>query len=276
MKKLSFAIAMGLLVATSSFAQEFKMPAPSPSSTLSQDFSTSKIDISYSRPSVKGRQIFGDIVPFGHEWRTGANGATKVTFGEDVYISGKMLKAGTYSLYTIPNKESWEVIFNKSTENWGLSGYDKAKNVLSVTLPVAQTNLTETFSITIDDITKNTCNIVLAWEKARVSIPVKVDNEGRIEAYIEKSLKGDNPPYMVAAKYYLEQGKNLDQALVYSDKAIQANPKAFYIHWMKAQILDKLGKKKEAIAEAKIAADGAKGSPYEAEYANNYKQISGK
>ncbi|RQO29795.1 hypothetical protein DBR32_14520 [Taibaiella sp. KBW10] len=274
MKKISLALAMGLLVATSSFAQEFKMPAPSPTATLSQDFSTSKIDISYSRPSVKGRKIFGDIVPFGQEWRTGANGATKVTFGEDVFITGKLLKAGTYSLYTIPGKESWEVIFNESTENWGLSGYDKKKNVLSVKLPAMQTNVIETFSITVEDITKNTCNIVLAWEKARVAIPVKVENEARIEAYIEKSLKGENPPYMVAAKYYLEQGKNLNEALGYTDKAIQANPKAFYIHWMKAQILEKLGKKKEAIAEAKVAADGAKGSPYEAEYANNYKEIS--
>jgi hypothetical protein len=275
MKKISFAIAMGLLVATSSFAQEFKMPAPSPSATISQDFSTSKIDISYSRPSMKGRKIFGDIVPFGQEWRTGANGATKITFGEEVFIAGQPLKAGTYSLYTIPGRENWEVIFNNSTENWGLSGYDKSKNVLSVKVGSLQTNeTTETFSISVENITKNSCDIVLNWENTRVTIPVKADNEGRIEDYVKTSLKSENPPYMVAARYYLEQGRNLDEALVYADKALQANPKGFYIHWMKAQILSKQGRKKEAIAEAKKAADGAKGSPYEAEYANNYKEIS--
>ncbi|MNE36842.1 hypothetical protein D3C80_1306720 [compost metagenome] len=112
------------------------------------------------------------------------------------------------------------------------------------------------------------------WENTRVTIPVKADNEGRIEDYVKTSLKSENPPYMVAARYYLEQGRNLDEALVYADKALQANPKGFYIHWMKAQILSKQGRKKEAIAEAKKAADGAKGSPYEAEYANNYKEIS--
>lgn len=275
MKKISFAIAMGLLVATSSFAQEFKMPAPSPGCTMSQDFSTSKIDISYSRPSMKGRKIFGDIVPFGQEWRTGANGATKVTFGEEVYIGGKPLKAGTYSMYTVPGRESWEVIFNTSTENWGLSGYDKSKNVLSVQVAALQTNeTTETFTISVENITKNSCDIVLNWETTRVAIPVKADNEGRIEEYVKSALKSENPPYMVAARYYLEQGRNLDEALTYADKALQANPKGFYIHWMKAQILSKQGRKKEAIAEAKKAADGAKGSPYETEYANNYKEIS--
>ena len=275
MKKISFAIAMGLLVATSSFAQEFKMPAPSPGCTMSQDFSTSKIDISYSRPSMKGRKIFGDIVPFGQEWRTGANGATKVTFGEEVYIGGKPLKAGTYSMYTVPGRESWEVIFNTSTENWGLSGYDKSKNVLSVQVAALQTNeTTETFTISVENITKNSCDIVLNWETTRVAIPVKADNEGRIEEYVKSSLRSENPPYMVAARYYLEQGRNLDEALTYADKALQANPKGFYIHWMKAQILSKQGRKKEATAEAKKAADGAKGSPYETEYANNYKEIS--
>ncbi|RYD96411.1 MAG: DUF2911 domain-containing protein [Sphingobacteriales bacterium] len=275
MKKISLLLFTGMVLGSAVFAQDFKMPAPSPATTINQEFSTSKIEIVYSRPAVKGRKIFGDLVPFGKEWRTGANGATKITFGEEVIFGGKVVPAGTYSIYTIPNKTSWDVILNPETENWGLSGYDKSKNVASVKANVINTkDKVESFTIALDNISKNSCDLILAWENTKVIVPVKADNDQRIQSYLTEALQSEKPPYLVAARYYFEKGKNLDQALAYTEKAIAENPKAFYIQWVKAEILSKMGKKTEAIAAAKLAADGAKGTPYEAEYANNLKNLT--
>lgn len=274
MKKLSLIVCMSALISVSGFAQEFKMPAASPSTSIVQDFSTSSIEVSYSRPSAKGRKIFGDLVPYGKEWRTGANGATKVTFGEEVRFGTTVVPAGTYSLYTIPGEKTWEVILNSGTENWGLSGYDKSKNIASIKVnAIALKENVETFTIAIENVTKNSCELTLAWEKTKVAIPIKADNDQRIETYLKESLNSDKPPYLVAARYYFEKGKQLDQALEYANKAIESNPDAFYMHWLKAEILYKMGRKAEALVAAETAAKGAKGSPYEAEYTNNYNKM---
>lgn len=274
MKKISLSLFMGAMLSSAAFAQEFKMPAPSPSVTINQEFSTSKIEVSYSRPAVKGRKIFGDLIPFGKEWRTGANGATKITFGEEVSFGGQKVPAGTYSIYTIPGANEWKVMLNPETESWGLSGYDQSKNIASVAAKTIKTKENvESFTIALDNLSKNSCDLSLSWENTKIVVPIKADNDGRIEEYLQSALNSDKPPYLVAARYYFEKGKNLEQALDYSDKAIEGNPKAFYMHWVKAEILSKMGKHQEAVAEAKIAADGAKGSPYEAEYMNNYTKL---
>lgn len=274
MKKISLSLFMSAMLASAAFAQDFKMPAASPSATINQEFSTSKIEVTYSRPSAKGRKVFGDLVPFGKEWRTGANGATKITFGEEVSFGGKIVPAGTYSIYTVPGASEWKVMLNPETENWGLSGYDQSKNIASVSVKPSKTgNKVESFTISLDNLTKNSCDLNLAWENTKVVVPIKADNDGRIEEYLQSALNSDKPPYLVAARYYFEKDKNLEQALDYSNKAIEGNPKAFYMHWVKAEILSKMGKHQEAVAEAKIAADGAKGSPYETEYMNNYTKM---
>ena len=130
MRKLALAF---LIVATSfttsSAQQPLKLPALSPAANISQEFSTSKIEISYSRPSMRGRKIFGDVVAYNNVWRTGANGATRIKFGEDVKVAGKDVKAGEYAIYTIPGKEQWEVILNKGVGNWGAMGYDTKDDV---------------------------------------------------------------------------------------------------------------------------------------------------
>lgn len=251
-------------------AQELKLPAPSPAAVIKQDFSTSQIEISYSRPAMRGRTIFGDIVPYGAVWRTGANSATKITFGEDVSLSGKALKAGTYALYTIPGQSSWKVIVNTGISNWGVSGFDAKDDVLSFEVPVAKTSQpVQSFTISIDNITNTNCDIVLAWENTRVAIPVTADNDQRITAYLDQAINHPKLPYAQAASYYLEKGKNLDQAVGYTDKALEENPNAFWLYWLKARIYKAQGKKAEAIAAADKCVQLSASTPYAAEYKTN-------
>lgn len=265
------------LTMTSMSAQDLKLPTLSPTSTITQDFSQSKIEIVYSRPSARGRKIFGDLVPFGEVWRTGANAATKVTFGEDVTVGGKEIKAGTYSLYTKPGMNEWEVIINKNTGNWGAYGYAVTDDVARFTVtPIMghghDHDLVETFTITIADIGFTSCNIVLAWENTKVVIPVKNNGE-RIAAAIDKAIANPNIPYQGAATYYYETNQNLDKALEYADKGIEQNPKAFWMYHLKAKIAAKLGKKDVAIAAANKSIEVAKGGPAEGEYLRNNQKL---
>lgn len=255
-------------------AQDFKMPAPSPTANVKQDFSTSSIEISYSRPAMRGRKIFGDLVPFGKVWRTGANSATKLTFGEDVTIGGQPVAAGSYALYTIPGEKEWKIILNKGTGNWGTDGFDYKDDVATFTVPSHQLPITiQSFSISINNITINSCDIDLLWENTAIVIPVKADNDKRITDYLESQMNTDKPPYQQAANYYLETGNHLDKAAEYAGKAIDANPKAFYLYWLKARILQKLGKKTEALEAAKKAADAAASSAFANEYKMDYERM---
>ncbi len=248
-------------------AQDLKLPALSPNASLKQDFSTSTIEITYSRPSMRGRAIFGDLVPFDAIWRTGANSSTVVTFGEDVVIGGVNVKAGKYALYTKPGRTQWEIIINKGTGNWGTTGYSESDDVVrfSVT-PMQLSQPVETFTVSIGDITFSTCNIVLAWERTQVVVPIKANNEQRISESIDKAINNPRIPYQQAATYYFETNQHLDKALLYTDKAIEGNPKAFWLHLMKARIAAKMGDKTVATAAANMAIETSKGTAYEAEY----------
>lgn len=274
--KIKMILAATAVVAVSSMsAQELKLPALSPGATITQDFSTSKIEIVYSRPSMRGRKIFGDLVPFGEVWRTGANSATKVTFGEDVTVGGKEVKAGSYSLYTKPTAGEWEVIINKNTGNWGAFGYAVTDDIARFTVhPIMGHghDMVETFTISITDITFSTCNIELAWENTKVVIPVK-NNSERLIASIDKAINKPNIPYQGAATYYFETNQNLDKALAYTDKAIEQNPKAFWMYHLKAKIAAKMGKKDMAIEAAKKSMEVAKGGEAEGEYTRNNQKL---
>lgn len=274
MKRFFFS---GLLIAgitLSANAQDFQMPKPSPTTSVNQEFSTSSIQLDYSRPSMKGRTIFGNVVPFGNLWRTGANKATQITFGEDVTINGTEIKKGEYSLYTIPEKEEWTIILNSGVGNWGATGFDEKDDVVRFKVPVNHSKeAQETFAITVENITMTSCDIVLAWSDTYVSFEVKADNNERILAYLEKELKGKKPPYSTAAAYYLSTDQKLEEAAKYYEIAIKESPKAFYFNWYLAQVYQKLGKKDEALKAAEKAADLSKGSAYESEYAQHYKDM---
>lgn len=275
MKRFFFSFVIGCCITFTTQAQELKLPAASPASLLKQDFSTSSIEISYSRPSLRGRKAFGELVPFGKVWRTGANGATKVTFGEDIILNGQVIKAGSYALYTIPGATEWTIILNKGLGNWGVSGFNEQDDIARFKLPSTKTTETiETFTISADNITSTGCDIVLSWENTKVSIPVKADNDKRITEYLEKSINQPKRPYLQAANYYLETGKDLDKAIVYADKALEENKDAFWIHWLKARIYQKQGKKTEALAAAQKSAAAAAATPYADEYKRNAEQLA--
>jgi tetratricopeptide (TPR) repeat protein len=250
---------------------QLKLPALSPTAKISQEFSISNIDISYSRPSMRGRKIFGDVVPFGKVWRTGANGATKLKLGEDMEIAGQKIKAGEYAVYTIPNKDKWEVILNTGTGNWGTDGYAKSDDVARFYVKASSNeNVLQTFTINITDLTFNTCKIEMAWERTKISIPVEAHNGDAIAVNIDKAI--NHPPtipYFSAANYYFETNQKLDVASMYVNKALEQDPKAFYMWYLKARIEKKLGHKEEAVAAAKKSMETAKGSANEAEYTRN-------
>ena len=242
---------LSFLISVSAFSQGIKTPAPSPTQTMKQDFALSSIEITYSRPMVKGRTIFGDVVPFGKIWRTGANGATKVTFGEDVKIGGMAVKAGSYALYSVPDKSEWEIIINKGANNGGLNGYkaedDVARfKVKSMNLPMS----IESFTVIIGDVSASTANIQIMWANTAVTIPVEADIDSKIMKQIDGAMNVDNRPYFAAASYYFDAGKDMSKALDWANKAIEEQPKAYWIVHLKAKIQAKMGDKVNAKATA--------------------------
>jgi len=271
---------VSLLFIAASFAgysqNSLKLPALSPTAKISQDFSISNIEINYSRPSMRGRKIFGDIIPYGKIWRTGANAATKIKFGEDVEIAGQKIKAGEYAMYTMPDKDQWRIILNTGTGNWGADGYSKENDVARFTVKsIAMETEVQTFTIEISDITFTTCKIEMMWEKTKVVLPVTAHNGEVVETNIDKAVNHPQPlPYFQAANYYYETNQKTDIASSYVNKALEQDPKAFYIWYLKARIERRKGNKDEAISAAQKSMEMAKGSANEVEYiANNTKLI---
>lgn len=251
-KTLSLAIAVSAISINNIDAQQLKTPAPSPLQTLKQDFALSSISIEYSRPSAKGRKIYGDVVSFGSVWRTGANGATKITFGEDVKVEGQNVPAGTYALYSVPNKDSWELMLYKDLTLGGNTADYKKENELVrfAVKPTALTEKVETFEVNVANISSNAANIELNWENTRVAFFVVADIDSKIMKSIEKTVINDAKPYYQAASYYYENNKDLKLALEWIDKAVSQNPKAYWVLLLKAKIQFKANDKKGASVTA--------------------------
>jgi len=254
MKKILFVLTT--LLSLSATAQ-IKMPAASPTQTLIQDFGLGKIEIVYSRPSLKGRAVFGAgslLAPIGDVWRTGANGATKLTFSDPVTIGGKTLPAGSYGLFTIPGATEWTVIINTNSKGWGSFEYKEAEDLVRLKVaPETTGSTTETFSIGIEAITAQTAIIYLKWGKTKVNIPISTDIRPTVRAQIEAASAAAtvNPNmYQSAATFYLELDNDYNKALVYADKAIAANAKAYWLHLLKARIHVALKDQKGAKASA--------------------------
>ena len=202
MKKLIFSLA--LAVSVHAFSQQYNIPAVSPRQTVEQQFSVTKISIEYGRPAVKGRKIFGELVPFGQVWRAGANEATKITFGQEVLFGGQKVKKGTYALYVVPQEKEWKIILNRGVNNWGAYTYDAKEDVATTTVPVKMMNeKMERFTINFEDITDEKLNLVFEWDKTRADIPVEIlnveetlqiiDNLKAIKK-IESDIKKKNEP----------------------------------------------------------------------------------
>lgn len=247
MKKIIFLLFS--VISISTFAQGIKMPSPSPAQSIKQDFSLSSVEVKYSRPVIKGRKIFGDVVPFGKLWRTGANSPTSITLGEDVKIAGQALKAGTYQLLTIPSQFSWEIIFNTGTN--GVFNYKPEEDVLKVKIATSVLSQSvESFTVQFANVTSNKMDLVLSWEKASVAIPIETDIDSKISASIDKAMAIDTKPYFESASYYFETGRDLKKALEWVSKAIEGNSSAYWIWHLQAKIQAKAGDKIAAKASA--------------------------
>ncbi len=257
MKKIFFLFAVTL--SSMSFAQSLVTPQPSTPQTIKQNFGLSTIELSYSRPNAKGRVIFGDLVPFGNVWRTGANSATTLTFGEEVTIGDKKIAAGKYGLLSIPGKNSWILIITKQLDVTSPSAYKAESDLVRVNVnPVANANKIETFTMQFTNVKSSSCELNLQWENTSISLPISTDVDSKVMKQIENIMTKDNLPYYGAAMYYLESGKDLNQALSWFNKAVEQSPSAYYMHHQKANCLAKLGKKQEAIATATKSLELAK------------------
>ncbi|HEX5652350.1 MAG TPA: DUF2911 domain-containing protein [Chitinophagaceae bacterium] len=245
-----------ILTAIAAFAlltadAQLKTPAPSPAQTVKQDFGLSTVELSYSRPGMKGRKIYGDLVPFGKVWRTGANQATTLTFGEDVMIDGKKVPAGKYGLLTIPDKNNWTLIISKQTDVTSPAAYKQEMDVVRVEAkPMKTDQNVETFTMQFANIKPASVDLQILWENTAVVLPISAEVESKVMKQIDQLMNKDNKPYFGAAMYYMDNGKDLNQALAWFDKAVELNPTAFWIHHQRANALAKLGKKEEARAAA--------------------------
>jgi hypothetical protein len=237
---------------------QIELPAPSPTATLSQKVGLTDVTITYSRPSMKKRTVFGDLVPYGKLWRTGANMATKITFGDDVKIGGKELAAGSYALFTIPGKDEWTIIFNKNTNQGGTGNYKESEDALRTTVkPLKIEDKIETFLINLEDVKPNSALIELGWENTIVHIPLEVSIDERIMASIDEAMTIGPSVYQAAAAYYHQSGRDLDKALEWMDKALEIHESqgrnVFWLYRQKSLIQADMKKYKDAIATAEIS-----------------------
>lgn len=263
MKNYSFTILLIFaFVCSLSFSSsaQIKMPAPSPLATVTQEVGLMEIKIVYSRPGSKGRKIYGDLVPFGKSWRTGANSSTKISFTDEVTIKGNKVPAGEYALFTIPGEREWTIILHKNTNLMGTGGdnYKQEEEAARFTVPTKSlAEPVETFTISVDNISMNSADVSIAWEKTAVTFTVETEIDSQIMANIDQSLKSidqnNGNLYFQAATYYYETGKDLNKAHEWVNKAVSSNPKAYWMAHLKAKILAKQDKKKEAIEAAETA-----------------------
>lgn len=245
--------------AAPAFAQ-FEAPQPSPKATLTQRVGLTEVTISYSRPSVKGRAIWGTLVPLDKPWRTGANAATTITFSDAVTVEGQKLAAGTYSIVTIPGKDEWTVIFNNDTKLWWETEYDAAKDALRVKAKPQAVGMVETLHIGFPSIGATSAVLAIEWEK--VSVPVTIGVE--VDAKIQKSLAAAETAAwqspLMAARYWFEQAGNRPEGWKYIDKSITANRNWANVS-RKARFYAEEGKVAEAVKTGEEALALAKADP---------------
>jgi len=245
-------------------AQNLKVPTLSPFSEIKQEVGLTEINLSYARPSAKGRKVMGELVPFGEIWRTGANASTKLTFSEEVSINGNTLPAGTYALYTIPNQNEWTIIIHKKTNMRSIAGGKvKPENDafrFSVK-PIYNPLKVETFTIQFTDVTTNSCHVQLSWENIVIKFPIEVEVDKKIDAQIAELLKTPEKTghrvYFRAAEYYLNNGKDLNQAMNWIDKALSKSENNFRYGLLKSKIYTAQGNSALAISTVKTANDWA-------------------
>jgi hypothetical protein len=250
--------ACAVLLAAPSLAQQLQLPAPSPAAMVKQTVGLTEITVDYSSPAVKGRKIWGELVPLDKPWRTGANAATKMTFSKDVTFGGKAVPAGTYSIVTLPSAKAWTMVLNKDLGAWKGQLYDAKTEVARVSAPTAAIANRERMTFLFSNTTDNETSLDLEWEKLRISVPIKTDTATHTQANIASALENAWRPHASVARYLAESSKDYDQALKYVDTSL-AVESTWFNNWTKAEILAKKGQFGEARKYAQIANElGAK------------------
>ncbi len=252
---LLFVLALGI---DSSLSAQVKIPAPSSTQTIIQEFGLGKITLTYSRPSVKGRKIFGGMEPMDKVWRTGANAATIITFTEPVKIEGQDLPAGEYGLFSIPNAKEWTVIFSKTAKQWGAYTYDQKDDVLRVKVKTkSMKDIVETLTMQFVNVSETKAQLQLMWENTTFTVNLTNDVDAKTMANIAEAMKGDKKPYMQSAIYYYTNGKDLKTALAWMLEADKADPKMpwtkLWLGRMQLKSGDKVGAAESAKAGIALA-----------------------
>lgn len=263
MKKIILTAAVVLGIAFTASAQ-IQTPLASPRGTVEQTVGLTNVKIDYGRTSARGRTVYGELIPFGRIWRTGANANTTVTFSDDVIIGGKTLKAGKYALYTQPKADSWDVIFYTDTNNWGVpEKWDEGKEAIRVTVkPEYLTRPVETLTLGINGLDTDFAFLEIAWEKTMVAVKFEVPTRATALKSIESAMNGPSvTDYYSAAQYFYQTNADLGKALGWINAAIEKSPKdkdvPFYMLRLKSLIQYKMGDKKGAIETAQLSLQGA-------------------
>lgn len=265
-------VAMFMVVVSTTTAVAQELPQPSPKAKVEQRIGLTDVNVEYSRPSVKGRTIFGELVPFDKIWRTGANMNTLVTFTDHVKINGKELEAGTYSIFTIPTKGDWTIMFNSVIDGWGEGKYDKKNDVLVVSVTPKTIAHQESMLFSFDNLASTSGDLILSWGKKAVNLKIEVEVESKAWENIDVAIRdvnGENEVgvYRNAAKYAVTTNKRLDDGLKWINKSIEKK-ESWYSYWVKADVQHAMGDNAGAIASAKKAIElgeaGAneKGKPF--------------
>ncbi|HLO53457.1 MAG TPA: DUF2911 domain-containing protein [Saprospiraceae bacterium] len=231
---------------------QIKTPAASPSSKVETTVGLTNVTLDYSRPSKNGRKIFGDLVPFGSLWRTGANKNSIVTFSDDVMIGGKEVKKGSYAIFTKPSQTSWEVTFYTDTENWGTpEKWDDAKVAAKVMVSPQAINTVETFTLNVGNVTNESFHLEIMWDNVNVPVKIEVPTDKKVSSSITAVMAGPSAnDYYNAARYYREAKKDLTQALAWMNKSVEMGNDKFWILRQKSLIEADMGNFKAAIATA--------------------------
>jgi len=234
---------------------QIETPAPSPLSTIEQKVGLSDVSITYSRPSVKGRTIFGDLVQYGEMWRWGANASTKFTTSDDIKIAGHDVPAGTYAMYAIPGQETWTIVIHKNTNYWGTGGskYKESEDLVRFEVKANSSYpvKVETMTFQFSNITTSGCDIEFMWENTQLSMKVETQVDAQVMKEIEMKMKGvSSATYYQAARYYYENDKDMNKAFEWINKALVDNEK-FWMVRLKALIQAKMGDYAGAIETAK-------------------------
>jgi hypothetical protein len=239
---------------------KLEFPQASPAASFKQRVGLTDVEIEYSRPGVKGRKIFGGLVPYGEVWRTGANSATKITFSTDVKLEGSAVPAGSYALFTIPGESEWTVILNKVTGQWGAYAYDQKNDLVRVKAKAAALpESVETMTLSVDDVRGGTAKLAMTWEKTRVSVGIDTDLVAVMTPKIQAAMAAEGKkPYFAAAMFYYENGLDLKQAAAWMEKAVEEQPDAPWIAYRQGLVLAKLGDKPGAIKAATRSVELAK------------------